>query len=41
MPWLTVIIIIPLFGALSMSIVPAGGLFQARLQAVLHRRVLL
>ena len=35
MPWLTVIIIIPLFGALSMSIVPAGGLFQARLQAAL------
>jgi NADH-quinone oxidoreductase subunit M len=35
MPWVTVLIIIPLFGALSMGIVPAGGLFQARLQAAL------
>jgi NADH-quinone oxidoreductase subunit M len=35
MPWLTAIIIIPLFGALSMYIVPEGGIIQARIHAVL------
>lgn len=33
MPWLTALIIIPLFGALSMVIVPEGGLIQARIHA--------
>lgn len=35
MPWLTALIIIPAFGALSMFIVPEGGLVQARIQAAL------
>jgi NADH-quinone oxidoreductase subunit M len=34
MPWVTAIILLPLVGALSMLIVPEGGVAQARLQAL-------
>lgn len=34
MPWLTALIVLPLVGALSMLIVPAGGTVQARLHAL-------
>jgi NADH-quinone oxidoreductase subunit M len=35
MPWLTILIVIPLFTALAMLIVPEGGVAQARLVAAL------
>ena len=35
MPWLTIIIMIPLLAALAMFIVPEGGVAQARLVAAL------
>ncbi|MEQ8833945.1 MAG: NADH-quinone oxidoreductase subunit M [Miltoncostaeaceae bacterium] len=35
MPWVSAIVLIPLFGALSMLFVPSGGFVQARIHALL------